>query len=65
MNSVERNETIGVLEALAVAVQDHSTWYRVACWNGAQEIPYAAVADLLNRLKPVSQDQEGADHADR
>lgn len=52
MNSQEMRETIGVLEALAVAVQDHSTWLRVAAWNGTHSVPYAAVADLLSKLEP-------------
>lgn len=61
MNSGEMNETVGVLAALAVAVRDEQTWLRVAAWNGAQEVPYASVADLLNRLRPSSADNTRGD----
>lgn len=60
MNHAEMNETVGVLEALAIAVQDRDTWYRVAAWNGAQKVPYAAVADLLRQLKPDSANNAGS-----
>jgi hypothetical protein len=55
VNTEEMRQTIGVLEALAVAIQNKDTWYRVASWNGSQRVPYEAVADLLRKIKPSDQ----------
>jgi hypothetical protein len=60
MNESQANEAIGLLEALAWAIQDRETWLRVAIWNGSQKVPYDAVADLLQKINDVRKASEQA-----
>ena len=47
MNSREKDEVIGILEALAVAVQNRRTWYEVNLHNQQRKPPIDSVTATL------------------
>lgn len=53
MNDAEKNETLGILEALAVAVDSPETWHRVSSWNITRK--NKSVADVLTQVAELKQ----------